>query len=192
MERFVLVDRDGVINRRMVGGYVTAWEEFQFLPGVLEGLALLARHDVSAIVISNQAGVGKGLLTPAALEIITQSFLREVHQRGGRIRGVYYCPHRPEDACDCRKPKPGLIFQAQRRHGFRLHQTYLIGDSPTDLAAAQAAGCPALLIAENSAPPASLSPPAAQNVFTSLAEAARFVIAHPLDAQPLTPAPGSP
>jgi D-glycero-D-manno-heptose 1,7-bisphosphate phosphatase len=184
MERFVLVDRDGVINRRIMGGYVMAWEECQFLPGAFEGLALLARHNISALVISNQACVGKGLLAPDVLDGITQSFVKEIEGHGGRIGGVYYCPHRPEDACDCRKPKPGLILQAQRKHGFRFRETYLIGDSPTDLAAAHAAGCPALLIAEDRAAldTTTLSP--FEGVFPSLAEAARFVIAHPLDPEP--------
>ncbi len=177
MERFVLVDRDGVINRRIVGGYVTAWEDFQFLPGVLEGLALLARHHIQTLVISNQACIGKGILAPAALENITRLFVRQIEDHGGRIGGVYYCPHRPEDACECRKPKPGLILQAQREFGFSLTEAYVIGDSLTDVAAAEAAGCPALLIAEDGAALRKAASPALAGVFPNLFEAARFIIA---------------
>jgi histidinol-phosphate phosphatase family protein len=184
MERFVLLDRDGVINRRIVGGYVTAWEEFQFLPGALEGLALLARRGVSALIISNQACVGKGLLAPEMLQQITRLFVKQIEDRGGRIGGVYYCPHRPEEGCGCRKPKPGLLFHAQMAHGFRFSETYLIGDSPSDMATARAVGCPGLLIAEDGVArePMPMAPP--EWVFPDLAEAARFIIAHPLPSEP--------
>ena len=144
--RYVLLDRDGVINRRVPGGYVTSWERFEFLPRALDGLRLLAQHGYRALVISNQACVGKGLLSSEDLELITRRFLLEVALSGGNIAHVYYCKHKEEDRCNCRKPLPGLIVRARLEQGFVPGETYLIGDSQSDLAAAEAAGCPAILI----------------------------------------------
>ena len=107
MPGFVLLDRDGVINRRIIGGYVTCWEEFIFLPRALEGLRLLTEKNYQVAVVSNQAGVGKGLMTAADLQEITHKFIQDVEAHGGRICSVYYCTHRVEDNCSCRKPKPG-------------------------------------------------------------------------------------
>jgi D-glycero-D-manno-heptose 1,7-bisphosphate phosphatase len=144
--RFVLLDRDGVINQRIPGGYVTSWAQFRFLPGVLEALRALANENISVLIVSNQACVGKGLVTWEELDEITRRFLMEVERNGGKIQGVYYCPHRPEDACDCRKPKPGLLVKAQSEHGFNFKETPLIGDSETDLVAAKSVGCPGILV----------------------------------------------
>ena len=90
MRASVLLDRDGVINRRIQNGYVTSWERFEFLPGALDALRLLAENDFAALVVSNQACVGKGLITAETLDEITTRFLQEVTRHGGRIHGVYY------------------------------------------------------------------------------------------------------
>ena len=146
MPRYILLDRDGVINRRVVDGYVTSWSQFEFLPGALEALRLLAENDYSAIVISNQACVGKGLLTLEGLNEITDHFVAEVEKHGGRIERMYYCPHRTEDRCYCRKPLPGLLIRAQRDYGFSFSATFLVGDCANDAVAAHRVGCPFILI----------------------------------------------
>lgn len=151
VSRFVLLDRDGVINQRIPHGYVTSWSQFRFLPGVLEGLQRLAAADYSAIVVSNQAGVGKGLMSSSALDQITRRFVRKVRVHGGSVRRVYYCTHRKQDRCPCRKPRPGLLFQAQADYHFSFSETYLIGDSLSDLAAAGWASCPMVLVKANAA-----------------------------------------
>jgi len=148
MPRYVLLDRDGVINRRIASGYVTRWQEFEFLPGVLEGLRLLAEYDCKAIVVSNQACVGKGLMAAEQLAGLTRRFRDEAEARGGAIEAVYYCPHREEDGCDCRKPGAGLLRRAQREHGFDFAETFLIGDSETDFLAAREAGCRFIWLAD--------------------------------------------
>lgn len=176
MPRYLLLDRDGVINQRVVGGYVTSWAQFVFLPGALEALRFLAQNEYGAIVVSNQACVGKGLLSLSGLEEITRRFVQEVEIHGGRISGVYYCPHQVEDGCECRKPKPGLLLNAQKDHGFDFARTFFVGDSRTDLLAAEAVGCPTILLADGS-PPACEDPglrPRA--VVRDLLEAAEFVI----------------
>jgi histidinol-phosphate phosphatase family protein len=149
VSKFILLDRDGVINQRPPGGYVTSWADFRFLDGSLEGLRLLAESNYAPVVVSNQACVGKGLLTSCELEVITRRFVAEVERNGGRICGVYYCTHREEDGCECRKPKPGLIVQAQKEHGFDFQDTLFVGDSETDLLAAHNAGCPSILISDS-------------------------------------------
>jgi D-glycero-D-manno-heptose 1,7-bisphosphate phosphatase len=155
MPRFVLLDRDGVINQRIVGGYVTCWDQFVFLPGALEGLRLLTEKNFQVIVVSNQAGVGKALMTAADLQEITRRLVKEVEAQGGRICSVYYCTHRAEDNCSCRKPKPGLLLEAQAEHHFAFADTFLIGDSESDLLAAHAVGCPAIMVSNG--PPASFA-----------------------------------
>ena len=144
----ILLDRDGVINRRIPDGYVTSWERFEFLPRALDALRLLAESGYRAIVVSNQACVGKGFITADELAQLTRRFVDAVLNNGVRICDVYYCPHRPEDRCRCRKPSPGLLRRAQREHGFVFAQTFLIGDSERDLMAAHEVGCPAVLVAD--------------------------------------------
>jgi D-glycero-D-manno-heptose 1,7-bisphosphate phosphatase len=175
-KKIVLLDRDGVINRRIENGYVTAWEQWEFLPGALEALRLLTRHGFHTLVVSNQASVGKGLLTSSKLQDITARFVEEVERSGGRIHGVYYCTHRKEDGCACRKPRPGLLLRAQREHRFSFRDTFLVGDSEADLDAARAVVCQPLLIS-NGVPGAFApfrQPPC--NVFPSLYAAVSFIL----------------
>ena len=146
MGRHILLDRDGVINRRIPDGYVTSWEQFEFLPRALDALRLLAENGYKAIVVSNQACIGKGLMSAEELAQLTRRFVDAAVKNGGRICDVYYCPHRPEDGCECRKPNPGLLRRAQREHGFVFSQTFLVGDSERDLMAAYEVGCPAVLV----------------------------------------------
>lgn len=178
-QRYVLLDRDGVINRRTAGGYVTSWDQFEFLPRVLDGLRLLAENGYAALVISNQACVGKNLLKVSELEAITQRFRLEVALAGGNIKQVYYCLHVPSDHCSCRKPRPGAILRAQLDYAFDPKTTYFVGDSPSDLQAASAAGCPGMLLRRD----AFLEPPALRGgaplVVSSLYEAATMIVAEP-------------
>jgi D-glycero-D-manno-heptose 1,7-bisphosphate phosphatase len=144
--RYVLLDRDGVINRRPPGGHVTSWEQFEFLPRALSALRMLAENGFAALVISGQTCVGKGLLSSKELNTITQRFLLETALSGGDIAQVYYCCHTPDECCGCRKPRPGLIARAQLEYEFALEETFFIGDSPIALRAAAAAGCPSIEI----------------------------------------------
>lgn len=176
-QRYVLLDRDGVVNRRVMGGYVTSWEQFEFLPRALEALRFLAEHGYAALVISNQACVGQRLLTTAQLESITRRFLTEVALAGGNIKQVYYCVHQAKDNCACRKPKPGSIHRAQLDYGFEAQSTYFVGDSPEDMRAAARAGCPAVLVRRDafleSRAPRGTTP----MVASSLYEAATMIVA---------------
>ncbi|HEY6828500.1 MAG TPA: HAD family hydrolase [Gemmatimonadaceae bacterium] len=142
----IFLDRDGVINRRIPDGYVTRLGEFEFLPDAIPGIRALSGLGRPIIVVSNQAGVAKGLVAVRTLELITTWFVDEIVAGGGRIDAVYYCPHAPADNCECRKPKPGLLLQAAEDFGVDLGQSALIGDSVSDAEAAASAGVRALLL----------------------------------------------
>jgi D-glycero-D-manno-heptose 1,7-bisphosphate phosphatase len=176
-QRFVLLGRDGVINRRVLGSYVTSWEQFEFLPRALEALRFLSENGYAVLVISNQACVGKKLLSTAQLESITRRFLTEVALAGGNIKQVYYCVHVKKDHCNCRKAKPGSIHRAQLDYAFVPQTTYFVGDSVEDLCAAGSAGCPVVLV-QRDAFLESRSPGAPQTmVASSLYEAATMIVA---------------
>jgi D-glycero-D-manno-heptose 1,7-bisphosphate phosphatase len=143
----VVVDRDGVLNRRMAPGeYVRSSAEFEWLPGALEALALLHQAGYRVIVASNQAGVSRGHMSVEALDAIHDEMRSQARAAGGLIDAIYYCPHDRTADCDCRKPKPGLLFQAQRDFALDLTRTYFIGDDERDVAAADAAGAPSALV----------------------------------------------
>ena len=141
----VFLDRDGVINENR-SDHVKAWEEFVFLPGVLDALRLLARHDRPIIVVTNQAVINRGLVRRETVEQVHRRMCDEIAQGGGRIDAIYYCPHRPEEGCDCRKPRPGLLLQAAREMSLDLPGSYFIGDALSDVEAALAAGCRPILV----------------------------------------------
>lgn len=137
----VFVDRDGVINRDSPD-YIKRPEEFDFLPGSREALCRLTGRGFDVIVVTNQSALGRGLVTREVLDEIHRRMVGAVAAGGGRIRDIFICPHRPEDGCACRKPAPGLILEAQRRHRIDLSAAVMIGDSATDIECARAAGVP--------------------------------------------------
>jgi D-glycero-D-manno-heptose 1,7-bisphosphate phosphatase len=143
--RAIFLDRDGVICENH-SDHVKSWEEFQFLPGVKESLAALSRLGVPIIVVTNQAAIGRGIISASVVEEIHARMVAEVAAYGGRIDQVIYCPHRPEDDCDCRKPKPGMLLKAAAEMGLDLTHSYMVGDAATDLMAAQQVGCQAFLV----------------------------------------------
>ncbi len=147
MRPAIFFDRDGVINQRIHGGYVTEWRQFEFLPGIKETLASLSQLGVPIIVVSNQAAIGKGMLDASVLAEVTNRFVSLLATAGARIDAVYYCPHTAEAECPCRKPRPGLLEQAAREWGLDLTLSILVGDSMSDLEAARAVGCQAVFLA---------------------------------------------
>jgi len=138
--RVVFLDRDGVINRDSPA-YIKSWAEFEFLPGSLRALANLTAHGFSVIIITNQSAVGRGLISAAGLERMHRRMCAAVAAHGGRVRDIFFCPHRPANRCRCRKPKPGLILRARQIYGIDLATAVMVGDSVKDIACARNAGC---------------------------------------------------
>jgi len=141
----VFLDRDGVINENR-RDYVKSWDEFVFLPRALPSLRRLARTPLAIVVISNQSAINRGLVSLSEVNHINERMLREVKEAGGRIDGIYICPHRPDEGCDCRKPKAGLLHQAANELGIDLPSSYLVGDALSDIEAALVAGCTPVLV----------------------------------------------
>ena len=143
----VFLDRDGVINKYPGDRfYVTSLKKFRFLLHVKKAITLLAGKGFKIFVASNQAGVGKGVYAHKILKAITAKMLKEIERSGGRITKVYYCTHRKEAGCSCRKPKPGLLKKAAREFKISLKGAYFIGDTIRDVLTAQAAGCKSILV----------------------------------------------
>ncbi len=147
----VLVDRDGVINVNRAE-HVRSWPELEFLPGALDGLALLARSDIPVVVVTNQAIVNRGVVTREALDGIHERMVAEIERRDGAIRDVLVCPHRPDEGCACRKPAPGLLIDAAAKLRIDTSDAVMIGDHPRDLEAARRAGCPSILVLSGRTP----------------------------------------
>jgi histidinol-phosphate phosphatase family protein len=145
----VVLDRDGVLNVRPPRAeYVRRPEDFQWLDGAREALGLLGTAGYRLVVVSNQAGINRGAMTAADVEAVHDRMRREAAEAGGPIDAVYYCPHDWDEGCDCRKPKPGMLFQAQHDLQLDLSRTTFIGDDERDGEAARAAGMPYLAVDE--------------------------------------------
>jgi D-glycero-D-manno-heptose 1,7-bisphosphate phosphatase len=136
----VFLDRDGVINEDSPD-YIKSWEEFRFIPGSLEAIAEFSRRGYRVLVVSNQSGVGRGLIPATTLEQMHENLAAASEAAGGHIDGFFFCPHRPEENCPCRKPRTGLILQACQRHGIDLSCAAMVGDSAKDIITARRAGC---------------------------------------------------
>ncbi|MGB6545219.1 MAG: D-glycero-beta-D-manno-heptose 1,7-bisphosphate 7-phosphatase [Candidatus Acidiferrales bacterium] len=142
MIRTAFLDRDGIINRKALkGDYITRWEDFHILPGVIEGITLLNQAGFSVVIVTNQRGIAKGLMTIADLETIHARMSDNLTRAGATIDGIYYCPHGKMPVCDCRKPAPGMLLQAARERDIDLAASWMIGDSDIDIEAGKNAGC---------------------------------------------------
>jgi len=177
--RVVFLDRDGVINENRPD-HVKAWSEFQFLPGALDALRLLREAGWRAIVVTNQAIIHRNVVPRATVDDINQRMRETVEIHGGRIDAVMCCPHRPEENCDCRKPRPGLLQQAATQFNLPLDQCYIIGDAYSDIQAGRAVGCRTIMVKTGrglqqmmTAPPLSLRP---HQVASDLADAATWMV----------------
>lgn len=136
----LFLDRDGVLNTEKVGSYILSWEEFRFEPGALQGVTWLSRIFGRLIVVTNQRCVGKGLLTPEALEALHERMRSEIHAAGGRLDAIYYCPDLEDDS-PCRKPNPGMALAAQRDFPeIDFRRSVMVGNSDKDMAFGRSLG----------------------------------------------------
>jgi D-glycero-D-manno-heptose 1,7-bisphosphate phosphatase len=141
----IFLDRDGVIIEHRPG-YVLSWSEVVFFPQALVALARIHDRSARIVIITNQSAIGRGLLDSTVAAEINHRIEREINKAGGRIDGVFVCPHHPRDNCPCRKPRPGLILQAAQNLEIDLARSVLIGDNLSDLQAGRAAGIPRLAL----------------------------------------------
>lgn len=140
MRYTVFLDRDGVINKDS-SDYVKHPSEFEFIQKSPEAIALLTQHQFELYLITNQSLIGRKMASQETLNAIFDKMNTGVQAAGGEIRDIFFCPHLPDEGCSCRKPGPGMILSAQKKHGLDLERSCMIGDSANDIECAQNAGC---------------------------------------------------
>jgi|SRR5579872_2572192 len=140
MKKIIILDRDGVINYDSQE-YIKSPDEWHAIPGSLEAIAQLNRAGFYVMVVTNQSGIGRGYYDVATLDLIHEKMFSELAVVGGHIEEIFFCPHLPTDNCLCRKPKPGLLQQIQKKYAINLADVFFIGDKISDVQAATASGC---------------------------------------------------
>ena len=143
--RVIVLDRDGVINHDSKN-FIKSADEFKCLPGSIEALSRLNHMGWKLVIASNQSGIGRGLFNKEDLDAMHAKLHDQLALSGATVAGIFYCPHKPEDGCACRKPKTGLLLEAERSLGLSLVGVPFIGDSLRDLQAARAHGCRPILV----------------------------------------------
>lgn len=145
-QRAVFVDRDGTIARDI--GYCHSPDKFELLPQAAEAIRLLNQHGFKVIVITNQSGIARGYFTEETLARIHQKMENDLAKEGAYVDAIYYCPHHPDDRCDCRKPKPKLAIQAAKEHKINLQESFVVGNLDTDIEIAKYIGCRGILVGQ--------------------------------------------
>lgn len=143
--KLVILDRDGTINHDS-DQYIKSPSEWKPIKGSLEAIARLSQNGWRVVVATNQSGIGRGLFDVATLNAIHDMMHRAVHQAGGRIDAIFFCPHAGDANCECRKPKPGMLLEIAKRMNVELEGVPMVGDSLRDLQAAAAAGARPVLV----------------------------------------------
>ena len=165
----IFLDRDGVINFKLAENrYVTDKSEFRMIPGVVEALSVLKGLGFLLVVITNQRGIARGFMTENDLARVHESMLAQLQAQGVGVDGVYYCPHDEFEGCACRKPEPGMVLAASRDLGIDLSRSFMVGDSPSDVAAGRRAGVRTVRVATERDEDADLT-------FSSLIDFAQFL-----------------
>ena len=148
MTKAIFLDRDGVINQERKD-YVKKLDEFRILDKTSDAINIIKNRGFLVIIITNQSAISRKLLSVETLNKIHEKLQSYLEKYGTSFDGIYFCPHMPSENCECRKPKPGLIIQAVTDFKIDLSQSYMIGDSKTDLQAARNAGCKGILLKKN-------------------------------------------
>ena len=145
-KRAIFLDRDGVINKEV--NHLSNPAQFEFIPGSIEALKILKQKGFLLIVITNQAGIARGLFSEETLNQIHNKMRRILNQNKIILDDIFYCPHHPDftGACNCRKPKPGMILKAQRKYNIKLQASFMVGDTLSDIETGIAANCKTVLV----------------------------------------------
>ena len=139
MKPALFLDRDGVIIENR-SNYVRSWSDVPIYPQAIESLIKVKLTGYKIIIITNQSAVGRGLISPETAQEINMQLIEEIQSAGGRIDGLFMCPHAPHDNCACRKPQPGLILESAESLYLDLSRSILVGDALSDIMAGQSAG----------------------------------------------------
>jgi D-glycero-D-manno-heptose 1,7-bisphosphate phosphatase len=151
--RAIFLDRDGVINRKAPEGeYIASWNEIEFLPRVFDAVVALQQAGFLILIVTNQRGVATGKVREADLNEIHRRMRMEFAEAGARISDIYCCMHNLGAGCSCRKPKPGMLLEAKDQHNLDLAESWMIGDSPSDIQAGLTAGCKTAQIIDQDLP----------------------------------------
>jgi len=170
----VFLDRDGVINQSAdYGKYISSIEEFVFKPTAVEAIRVLLKEGFYVVVVTNQAGVGREMISLETLDKIHFKLVEETRVGNKHIQAVYICPHKREENCFCRKPNPGLFRRASAELGIDLRASYLVGDSESDIIAGTHAGCTTIQIKETTSVLTRIAP---EYVATDLGEAVAKIL----------------
>lgn len=140
----IFIDRDGTLNEDI--GYVSTAEQLILYPWAAEAVRMINEADLKAIVITNQSGVARGMYTEQTLAEIHSRMIDELAAHGARIDAIYYCPHHPDEGCECRKPRTGMLEAAAREHDIDLTHSFVVGDKASDINLAVNAGCEGVLV----------------------------------------------
>ncbi len=140
LNKVVFLDRDGTINYDSPD-YIKSRSEFEFIPGSIEAIRLLVVNGFTCVVVTNQAALARKLISRDELEHIHAMMETAIISGGGKITDIFFCPHLPDDGCECRKPAPGMLLQAQRKYSIDLTRAIMVGDSAKDIECARNAGC---------------------------------------------------
>lgn len=143
MAKAVFLDRDGCLNKDP--GYVHKVEDFELLPGVIEGLKKLSK-DFIFVIITNQSGIGRKIHTEEDMNKFNEKLINELKKEGIGIKKIYHCPHHPDEKCNCRKPSTKYINQAAKEFGISIKQSWVIGDNPHDIEMGITAGCKSIYL----------------------------------------------
>lgn len=171
--RAVFIDRDGTMAKDVQ--YCRCPEDFELFPDTAKAIKLLSEHSFKVIVVTNQSGIARGYFTEESLAKIHDKMKNELAKEGAFVDDIYYCPHHPDDNCDCRKPKPKLVFEAVKDYDITLSQSFIVGDMPIDIELGQAVGCSTILISP-SPDDAAGKQNAASYIAADLYDAAQWIV----------------
>jgi D-glycero-D-manno-heptose 1,7-bisphosphate phosphatase len=144
MREAVFLDRDGTINEEV--HYLDDPEELCLIPGAAEAIRLLNDAGILTVVVSNQAGVGRGYFSATTVEAVHKQLAKQLAWHGAHVDAIYYCAHHPSERCGCRKPKTGMLVQAVREHRIDTQRSFMVGDKVSDLEAGRRVGCQTVLV----------------------------------------------
>lgn len=144
MTSAVFLDRDGTLNREV--GYLHRVADLRLVRGAAEAVALLNRASLKTVLVTNQAGRGRGYFAESCIHEVHSALAQRLAARGARLDAIYYCPHHPDDGCPCRKPMPGMLYTAARDLDIDLTTSFVVGDKLSDLEAGREAGCKTVLV----------------------------------------------